>query len=161
MNQVQVIATSTFYRSLAENDPGQPTTTQTSPDQRPRFVNGVWQIQTHLEPRELKFEVLRDIEDRLGRQRGGDKYGDRTIDLDLVLYDQCIMDDDSLKVPDPGIDRPFVAVPLAELAPDLVIPGRRRPLSEQIRPQDREGLEPLPDLTEKLRQMILRQGNAT
>ena len=143
--QVRVTATSTFFRSAAEGRPGQPA-----------FVNGAWQIRTSLEPRPLKFEVLRRIEDQLGRRRQSpDKFADRTIDLDLVLYDERMMDEPDMVIPDPGIARPFVAVPLLELAPGLVLPDGR-PLAELPGAADRKGLVPLADLTMLLR-AALRQ----
>jgi 2-amino-4-hydroxy-6-hydroxymethyldihydropteridine diphosphokinase len=151
IDQVQVTASSTFYRSAATGPypPGKPPAA---------FANGVWQIRTHIGPRELKFNILRTIEGQLGRARDNDKFADRTIDLDLILYNRLTTDDGDLKIPDPGILRPFVAVPLLELAPDLVLPGMAEPLCRCISPEARAHLEPLARLTEMLRQILSVQG---
>lgn len=107
-----ILAVSTFYRSAALRRPG-----------LPDFVNGVCAIETQAPPRAVKFDVLRRVEDEAGRVRGGDPWGSRTIDLDLLVYDGEVANDDGFTLPDPDIrDRPFVAGPLLELAPRLVLP---------------------------------------
>ena len=60
------------------------------------FINGVVKILTSYKPRELKFDVLRKIESQLGRVRTDDKHTARTIDLDLILYDDIITNEDDL-----------------------------------------------------------------
>jgi len=92
--------------------------------EQPAFYNCVVEVDAAISPRDLKFRVLRPIEEALGRRRSSDKHAPRTIDLDLILYDDLILNDKDLIVPDPEIaGRFFLAVPLAELDPDLVIPG--------------------------------------
>ena len=91
---------------------------------QPSFLNGAAQLETALPPREL-LERLLEIESRLGRVRGaGPRFGLRTIDLDLLLYGDEIIDEPGLTVPHPRLwERRFVLEPLAELAPGLDIPG--------------------------------------
>ena len=91
---------------------------------QPRFLNGVAALETELPPRELLERLLR-IERTLGRTREGPRFGPRTIDLDLLLYGDAELDEPGLTVPHPRMhERRFVLEPLAELEPELVIPGR-------------------------------------
>jgi 2-amino-4-hydroxy-6-hydroxymethyldihydropteridine diphosphokinase len=93
---------------------------------QPRFLNGVAELETDLAPREL-LERLLAVERDLGRVREGPRYGPRTIDLDLLLYGDAVVDEPGLRIPHPRMtERRFVLEPLAELEPDLVIPGRGR-----------------------------------
>ena len=95
-------------------------------EDQPRFLNGVARLQTSLEPREL-LTVLLDLERDLGRTRHGPRFGPRTIDLDILLYDDRIIDEPGLRVPHPRLaERLFVLQPLAELDPGLEVPGRGR-----------------------------------
>ena len=122
------------------------------------FYNCVVEIETGLAPRDLKFRLLRRIESELGRTRGSDKFAARTIDLDLILYDDLVMTDDDLTLPDPDITlRPFLAVPLQELAPELVLPGSGVRISAAVRTQPRSGMAPLENYTERLRKDILHE----
>ena len=91
---------------------------------QPSFVNGAAQLETELPPREL-LERLLSIEARLGRVRGeGPRFGPRTIDLDLLVYGDETIDEPGLTVPHPRLpERRFALEPLAELAPNLEIPG--------------------------------------
>ena len=92
--------------------------------EQPRFVNAVAELETDEQPRAL-LERLLAIERELGRTREGPRYGPRTIDLDLLLYGDEQLDEPGLVVPHPRLhERAFVLEPLAELAPDLVVPGR-------------------------------------
>src|SRR5215211_6923525 len=91
---------------------------------QPRFLNGAAAIETDLEPREL-LEALLTVERALGRTRDGPRFGPRTIDLDLLLYDDVVVDEPGLQIPHPRLhERAFVLEPLAELNPGLVVPGR-------------------------------------
>jgi 3-oxoacyl-[acyl-carrier protein] reductase len=91
------------------------------PPDAPLFLNAVAEIETQLEPSEL-LSMLLDIERRLGRVRR-EKNAPRTIDLDLLLYDDLIQDDPNLTIPHPRMhERGFVLEPMAEIAPDLVHP---------------------------------------
>ena len=92
---------------------------------QPRFLNGVAAIDTTLSAREL-LDTLLGVERRLGRVRG-ERWGPRTVDLDLLLYGDEIFDEPGLRVPHPRLhERRFALGPLAELDPELVIPGRGR-----------------------------------
>ena len=91
---------------------------------QPQFLNGVVELETELPARDLLTRLLA-IERELGRTRGdGPPLGSRTIDLDLLLYGDEIIAQAGLQVPHPRMhERRFVLEPLAEVAPDLVIPG--------------------------------------
>jgi 2-amino-4-hydroxy-6-hydroxymethyldihydropteridine diphosphokinase len=92
---------------------------------QPRFLNGVAVLETELAPREL-LDGLLAVERRLGRERGK-RWGPRTIDLDLLLYGDEVIDQTGLTIPHPRLhERRFVLEPLAELAPELVVPGHGR-----------------------------------
>ena len=92
---------------------------------QPAFLNGAVAIETDLSPREL-LESLLTVERRLGRERL-ERWGPRTIDLDLLLYGGETIDEPGLTVPHPRLhERRFALEPLAELDPDLVVPGRGR-----------------------------------
>jgi len=139
--QVSVTGISTFYRTEPLGRP-----------QQPDFLNGVWRIRTSVEPRELKFEVLRPIERALGRVRTADKYAARTIDLDILLYGRAVIDEPGLVIPDPGLrGRPFLALALLELAPRLVLPDTGEALRESQCVQTATGLRPEVEFTEILR----------
>jgi len=86
------------------------------------FLNQVVALKTGLTPLQL-LEACRDIEDRYGRERT-ERWGPRTIDIDLLLFGDRAVCDATLQVPHPRIsERRFVLAPLAELASDLCIPG--------------------------------------
>ena len=90
---------------------------------QPRFLNAAIRLATDLAPRPL-LERLLAVEQQLGRVRTGERYGPRTIDLDLLLYGDEIVDEPGLRVPHPRLaERRFVLEPLAELDPGLVVPG--------------------------------------
>lgn len=93
---------------------------------QPRFLNGAAAVDTELSPQEL-LEALLAIERRLGRVRDGTRWGPRTIDLDLLLYGDDVLDEPGLRVPHPRLhERRFVLEPLAELDPGLVVPRTGR-----------------------------------
>jgi 2-amino-4-hydroxy-6-hydroxymethyldihydropteridine diphosphokinase len=93
-------------------------------EEQPQFLNGAAELETTLSAREL-LEVLLAIERRLGRVRGeGPRFGPRMIDLDLLLFDDAVIDEPGLIVPHPRLhERRFALEPLAELDPSLEIPG--------------------------------------
>jgi 2-amino-4-hydroxy-6-hydroxymethyldihydropteridine diphosphokinase len=92
---------------------------------QPAFLNGAVAVETELSAREL-LEILLMIERGLGRERG-ERWGPRTIDLDLLLYGGETVDEPGLTVPHPSLhERRFALEPLAELDPELVVPGRGR-----------------------------------
>jgi 2-amino-4-hydroxy-6-hydroxymethyldihydropteridine diphosphokinase len=92
---------------------------------QPRFVNGVVALDTTL-PAAALLELLLDVERRFGRSREGvPAQGPRTLDLDLLLYGEEEIDEPGLQVPHPRMhERAFVLEPLAEIAPELEIPGQ-------------------------------------
>ncbi len=94
---------------------------------QPRFLNGACVIETELEPREL-LRRLNSIESALGRNRDEEpRFGPRTIDLDLLLYEDEVFDSPDLTVPHPRLaERRFVLEPLCELDPDLALPDGTR-----------------------------------
>jgi 2-amino-4-hydroxy-6-hydroxymethyldihydropteridine diphosphokinase len=103
--------------SLRETDP-------VGYEDQPRFLNAAAALRTELTPRAL-LELLQDVERRLGRDRSGPRWGPRTIDLDLLLYDGETVDEPGLQIPHPRLaERRFVLEPLAELDDGLEVPGR-------------------------------------
>jgi 2-amino-4-hydroxy-6-hydroxymethyldihydropteridine diphosphokinase len=87
------------------------------------FLNGAVQVTTELPPMELLQRLL-DVERRLGRVRA-ERFGPRTIDLDLLVYEGEIVEEAGLTLPHPRLhERRFALEPLAELAPGLEVPGR-------------------------------------
>jgi 2-amino-4-hydroxy-6-hydroxymethyldihydropteridine diphosphokinase len=96
------------------------------PVEQPEFVNAVAGLLTSLSPEAL-LAVLKDLESRLGRARPVVRWGPRRIDLDLLVHGTTRMESEALTLPHPGLaGRAFVLVPLAEIAPDLEVPGHGR-----------------------------------
>jgi len=109
--------------SLHETEPVGPVTDQAD------FYNLVIEIETTLGPHEL-LERTNAVEKALGRVRG-ERWGPRTIDIDILLWDDRVVDEDELIVPHPEMTRrAFVLVPLAEIAPDAVHPTERKTIAE-------------------------------
>jgi 2-amino-4-hydroxy-6-hydroxymethyldihydropteridine diphosphokinase len=93
---------------------------------QPRFLNAACAVETELSPRELLTRLLA-IERRLGRRRAGPRFGPRTVDLDLLVYDHVTVDEPDLVVPHPRLgERSFALEPLLELDPELALPDGRR-----------------------------------
>ncbi len=97
------------------------------PADQPDYVNAAAVLETRLEPLPL-LDALQAIEQAQGRVRDGVRWGPRTLDLDLLLYGERIIEEVRLTVPHPGLaERDFVLIPLREAAgPDLPIPGHGR-----------------------------------
>lgn len=96
------------------------------PVPQPLFLNGAVAVETQLTAREL-LDVLLDVERRLGRRREGERWGPRTVDLDLLVYGDERVAEPGLDVPHPRLhERAFALEPLAELDPGLELPGRGR-----------------------------------
>lgn len=92
-------------------------------ENQPPFLNAAAELDTALTPRQLLDHLL-DVERRLGRERIGHRWGPRTIDLDLLLYGDEVVDEPGLVVPHPRLlEREFALRPLAELVPARIIPG--------------------------------------
>lgn len=139
--EVCIISVSTFYCTEPEGAPGQPA-----------FYNGVIEVETDISPLVLKYSILRKIEDQLGRVRSWDKNAPRPIDLDILVYGDVVANSDGLLIPDPQIaHRPFLAVPLAELAPDLILPESGISMEEIAARFEDHNMAPLSEFTEVLR----------
>lgn len=107
---------SSLYRSAPMTGPGVP------PDQ-PAYINAVARLESAL-PATVLLDALQAIEAGHGRVRDGERWGPRTLDLDILLYGDQRIDTPRLRVPHPGLaERNFVLHPLAEIVPDLDIPG--------------------------------------
>ena len=92
--------------------------------EQPLYLNGAAELETALAARKLLGRLLA-VEQRFGRVRVPGEHGPRTLDLDLLLYGDDVIEEDGLTVPHPRLhERRFVLEPLAELAPGLVVPGR-------------------------------------
>ncbi|MBO9662380.1 2-amino-4-hydroxy-6-hydroxymethyldihydropteridine diphosphokinase [Dokdonella sp.] len=101
---------------------------------QPDFINAAAQLSTALSPREL-LDALLALEIEQGRHRDGSRWGPRTLDLDLLVHGEARIAEPGLALPHPHIaERAFVLLPLAEIAPELVIPGvgRVRELSAGV-----------------------------
>ena len=96
---------------------------------QPQFLNGVCEVRTSLEPLEL-LQTLLEIEQEMGRVRLR-HWGERNIDLDLLLYEDVVLDTPELILPHPDMqNRDFVLLPLAEIAPELVHPILQKSIEE-------------------------------
>jgi 2-amino-4-hydroxy-6-hydroxymethyldihydropteridine diphosphokinase len=113
--------------------------------QQAKFVNACIEIETGLDPHALLF-TLQKIETKFGCDRGHEpRWGPRTLDLDLIAYDDVSMQKAELTLPHPRLfERAFVLVPLAEIAPERVIAGRK--VASALAGLSTEGIERLPDL---------------
>lgn len=140
----RIAAVSRVYRAAALDAAGEPT-------DKPDYLNAAVLIELAdpLEPAALKLTVLRPIEAALGRVRSADKYAPRTIDLDIVLYGERVIDDpvNGITIPDPdSLTRAYIALPLADLAPGFVHPLSGETLAavaEPLRGQPGITLHPL------------------
>lgn len=95
----------------------------------PDFLNAAALIDSDLDPYALD-RWLHDLEDAHGRDRSGPRFGDRTLDIDLVLYgDLQLQGPGHLRIPRPELKHAFVLRPLADIAPDAVVPGTGRTLA--------------------------------
>jgi 2-amino-4-hydroxy-6-hydroxymethyldihydropteridine diphosphokinase len=147
-NRMRLTSSSTFYL-----------TEPIGPPDQPRFINGVWRIDTTLSPKQVRDELLRPAEEELERRRCADKFAPRTIDLDLVLYDDLVVEDEAFRLPHPDLVRPFVCVPVRELLNGAcdIESGLRRRMLELLPPETEDSPpgEPLFELTSQLRQMLI------
>jgi 2-amino-4-hydroxy-6-hydroxymethyldihydropteridine diphosphokinase len=130
---VRLVAQSSDYR-----------TPPWGPIEQPPFINRCLVVETLLVPRDLLERAL-DVERRLGRDRTNERrWGPRPIDIDLLSYDDVVLDDPGLKLPHPELfRRAFVLVPLAEIAADRMVAGTR--IADALAPLDTAGIERLAD----------------
>ncbi len=113
IEQTRCVRRSSLYRTRPLGPPDQP-----------EYINAVALLETGLAPEAL-LVALQALEADQGRVRGRERWGPRTLDLDILLYDDLRIVTERLRVPHPGLHRrAFVLHPLAEIAPQLLIPGR-------------------------------------
>jgi 2-amino-4-hydroxy-6-hydroxymethyldihydropteridine diphosphokinase len=110
---------------------------------QPPFINAVIAVATTLSPHDLLTRAL-EVERALGRDRSCERHwGPRSIDIDLIAYDDVVLSDATLTLPHPRLfERGFVLLPLLEIAPDRVISGQR--IGEASARIDATGIEKLP-----------------
>lgn len=134
MAQAELLARSSDYRTPPWGEEAQ----------QP-FINACVEVETSLDPHALLF-TLHKIEKRFGRDRAKEqRWGPRTLDLDLLAYDDAVINQPDLTLPHPRLfERAFVLVPLSEIAPDRVIAGRS--VASALAQLSTEGIERLPDL---------------
>lgn len=136
----EIAGVSTFYRTPALDRP-----------EDPDFVNGALEIETRLDPAPLKATVLRRLERWAGRRCTSDPYAPRPLDLDLLVHGDHVIDEPGFQLPDPDIyTRRFVAQPLLELAPDLILPDSKTPLVDVLAEMDATPMTPLDAFTREL-----------
>jgi len=108
---------------------------------QPNFLNQVIRAETDLSPNEL-LVYLKELEKRLGRTKTL-RYGPRTIDVDILFYDDLILDEPGLTIPHPRMQgRAFVLVPLADLAPDMLHPLEGKTISALLEQVDQSEIVP-------------------
>jgi len=108
---------------------------------QPAYLNAVVEVRTDLEPHALLKET-QAVEDELGRVRA-ERWGPRTIDVDVLTFDERIVDEPELVVPHPRMhERGFVLVPLGELDPDPMLPGERKLSALRLPPDAVLGIRP-------------------
>jgi len=109
---------------------------------QPNYLNGCAILETSLNPEDL-LQTLLSIEQKFGRIRR-EKWGPRTLDLDLLLYGDLILDTPNLTIPHPlMLDRAFVLVPLADIAATWVHPMTKKMIQEHLKGLNCEGVQPL------------------
>jgi 2-amino-4-hydroxy-6-hydroxymethyldihydropteridine diphosphokinase len=133
LTRLQTLARLEEVSSLYETQP------QGVSDQ-PLFLNAVCRVSTGLEPQAL-LRFLKNVERETGRQPGGERWGPRPIDLDILLYDDRVLDAPELTVPHPRLaERAFVLVPLCELAPELRHPLLGKTMKELLASVGKKGV---------------------
>ena len=109
------------------------------PQNQDDYVNAVAELETELTPLDL-LDNLQEIENEHGRVRK-ERWGPRTLDLDILMFGDDVINNDRLTIPHPEMmNRSFVFVPLAEINPECIIPGKGL-LSDLLTNVDQDGLE--------------------
>jgi 2-amino-4-hydroxy-6-hydroxymethyldihydropteridine diphosphokinase len=125
---IRVLQRSRFYHTAPVGPP------------QPDYLNACAILETHLSPHAL-LQGLLQVERQFGRERR-QRWGPRRLDLDLLLYGDCIIDTPDLIVPHPRMtERAFVLVPLAELAPHWVHPVTKRAIADLVNQVDCSGVQ--------------------
>ncbi|WP_156481659.1 MULTISPECIES: 2-amino-4-hydroxy-6-hydroxymethyldihydropteridine diphosphokinase [unclassified Anabaena] len=120
---IKLETTSSWYRTKAVGPP------------QPDYINGCAIVQVEMSPQEL-LETLLAIEQKFGRVRQ-EHWGARSLDLDILLYDDLMIDTPTLQIPHPRMQqRAFVLVPLAEIAPDWIDPVSGLAIKELVKKVD-------------------------
>lgn len=126
---------------------------------QPKYYDCVIEIETDIQPHELKFQVLRAVEEQLGRRRTKDKYASRTIDIDILLYGEMRLKTKELIIPDPEIQkRAFLAIPLSEIEPKLLLPPTNKSIKEVAGEFKDYEMTPMRDFTEILQAFVRSLG---
>ena len=128
--KIEVISCSSWYRTAPVGPP------------QPDYINGCVILAVQLTPQELLNTLLR-VEQQFGRVRQ-ERWGARTLDLDLILYDQLILTIPHLQIPHPRMrERAFVLVPLAEIAPEWIDPVTKEAIAQLVGAVDCSGVTKL------------------
>ena len=149
MTRVTVAAVSTFYRTEPIG----------RPDQAP-YVNGVFELRTDSPVHEVASQVLRPIETQLGRVRTEDRYAARTLDLDLILYNDVKLCDGRVTLPHTDIDRVFVWAPILEmLARETLVHPCKQAMLDMLPSQETPETigVPMADFSSRLRRILDRE----
>ncbi len=128
--EIQVLACSSWYQTAPVGPP------------QPDYLNGCLIMKTGFSPQKLMKHLLQ-VEAKFGRERR-ERWGARTLDLDLLLFDDVILDEVDLTIPHPRMnERAFVLVPLAEVAGDWCDPVTLQSIAQLVRALDCTGVKPL------------------
>ena len=124
---ISLLAQSSFYRTAPIGPP------------QPDYLNGCALLKAEMSPQEL-LEKLLAIEAKFGRVRQ-ERWGPRILDLDLILFDNLILETPNLTLPHPGLrERAFVLVPLAEIAPNWIDPISEKAIAQLVQEVDCSGV---------------------
>lgn len=127
---ITVLSRSSWYLTTAVGPP------------QPDYVNGCALLGVQMTPQQL-LKTLLEVEAKFGRIRR-ERWGPRTLDLDLLLFDDLILETSTLQIPHPRMkERAFVLVPLAEIAPDWVEPVSGVAIAQLVKAVDCSGTRPL------------------
>ena len=128
MPEITLLTRSNWYQTKAVGPP------------QPDYINGCAVLQVKMPPQTL-LETLLSVEAQFGRVRQ-ERWGPRSLDLDLLLYDDLILETPTLTLPHPRMrERAFVLVPLAEIAPDWLDPVSQKAIAQLVTAVDCSGVK--------------------